>query len=49
MFDWRVQLDAQQIIVAGELLAIYNRALNAKSRRGRNEHRFGRFPIVLRY
>jgi hypothetical protein len=34
MFDRRVEPDAQDIILAGELLAIYGRALDAKSRRG---------------
>jgi len=34
MFDRRVEPDAQDIIVAGELLAIYDRALDAKFRRG---------------
>jgi len=34
MFDRRVEPDAQDIIVAGELLAIYDRALDAKSGRG---------------
>jgi hypothetical protein len=34
MFDRRVEPEAQDIIVAGVLLAIYDRALDAKSRRG---------------
>jgi len=33
MFDRRVEPDAQDVIVAGELFAIYDRALDAKSRR----------------
>jgi hypothetical protein len=34
MFDRRVEPDAQDIIFAGKLLAMYDRALDAKSRRG---------------
>jgi hypothetical protein len=34
MFDRRVEPDAHDVFVAGELLAIYDRALDAKSRRG---------------
>jgi hypothetical protein len=34
MFDRRVKPDAQDIIVAGELLAIDDRALDTKSGRG---------------
>jgi hypothetical protein len=34
MFDRRVEPDAQDIIFAGELLAIYDRPLDVKSRRG---------------
>jgi hypothetical protein len=34
MFDWRIEPDAQKIILAGELLAIHHRALDPKSRRG---------------
>ena len=34
MFDRRVEPDAQDIVFAGQLLAIYDRALGVKSRRG---------------
>jgi hypothetical protein len=34
MFDRRIEPDAQEMIVARELLAIYDRALDEKSRRG---------------
>jgi hypothetical protein len=34
MFDRRVEPDADDIIVTGELLAIDDRAVDAKSRRG---------------
>ena len=34
MFDRRVEPDAQEMIVARELSAIYDRALDEKSRRG---------------
>jgi hypothetical protein len=47
MFDRRVETDAQDVIVAGELLAIYDRALDGKCRRGRNEYHLGSFPELL--
>jgi len=34
MVDWRVEPDAKEMIVARELLAIYDRASDEKSRRG---------------
>jgi hypothetical protein len=34
MLDRRVEPDAQDIIFAGKLLAMYDRALDVKSRRG---------------
>jgi len=34
ILDRRIEREAQDIIVAGELLAIYDRALDAKFRRG---------------
>jgi len=34
MLDRRIEREAQDIIVAGELLAIYDRAVDAEFRRG---------------
>jgi hypothetical protein len=47
MFDWRIEPDAQKIILAGELLAIDNRALHPESRRRRNKDQLAWSPELL--
>jgi len=47
VLDRRIKTDAHRIIVAGKLLAIYDRTLGAKSRRRRNEYPLSWFPELL--
>jgi hypothetical protein len=47
MFDRRIKADAYDVIVAGELLAIDNRALRPESRRRRSNYEPARFPELL--
>ena len=48
MFDRRAEPKPQNIILARELPAINDRALQTKSGRGRNEYHLARLPMPLR-
>jgi len=47
VLDRRTKADAYDVIVAGELLAIDNPALDPETRRGRNKDQLAWFPEFL--